>query len=121
MAIGAGHVPSVESVEMTVAAEVPSKAVSREGMRLEDKLFLNRFNADSVSHLKIISREVCLGCRFKPCTMFCSAGVYKWEEDRITIAYEGCLECGTCRIGCPYANIQWDYPRGGFGISYKYG
>ncbi|MBU1208420.1 MAG: hypothetical protein KKH04_16085 [Proteobacteria bacterium] len=30
----------------------------------------------------------------------------------ISVAYEGCLECGSCRIGCPHLNIEWRFPRG---------
>ena len=32
-----------------------------------------------------------------------------------------CIECGTCRILCPYYNVSWKYPRGGFGVAYKFG
>lgn len=34
---------------------------------------------------------------------------------------ERCVECGACRIVCPYGNIDWHYPRGGFGIVYRFG
>lgn len=34
----------------------------------------------------------------------------------------GCLECRTCRIVCDaFRNVDLDYPRGGFGILYKFG
>lgn len=88
---------------------------------VQRKLFTTRFKADKGSHLAIKDPEVCLGCEAKPCLYFCPAEVYKWEEGRITIAFEGCLECGTCRIGCPFGNIDWRYPRGGFGVQYKFG
>jgi ferredoxin like protein len=39
----------------------------------------------------------------------------------VTFSYEGCLECGSCRISCPQGAIHWVYPRGGFGICYQYG
>jgi len=45
--------------------------------------------------------------------------VYKWEEDKITITYDACVECGACHIAC--YDIGWKHPKGGFGISYKYG
>ncbi len=34
--------------------------------------------------------------------------VYEWEgvEEGPAVRYEGCLECGACRIGCPYDNID---------------
>jgi len=90
-------------------------------VRVEDKLRLDRFVTDKGSHLKIISRDICLKCAGKPCTIICCVETYRWEDDRITIRYEGCLECGACRLVCPFGNIDWGYPRGGFGIQYKYG
>lgn len=90
-------------------------------MKLDDKLYLTRFLPAAKSHLKIIDSKVCLDCVDKPCAIFCPAGVYKWEEDHITVAYEGCLECGTCKYGCPYDNIDWHNPQGGFGVVYKNG
>ena len=34
----------------------------------------------------------------------------------------GCLECGTCRIlGLGSALEQWEYPRGTFGVEFRYG
>lgn len=92
-------------------------------MKLDDKLYLVRFNTDKQIHIKIMDPGVCLKCQDKPCTRICPAHVYDWdeEENRISVGYEGCLECGTCRIGCPASNIQWAYPRGGFGVSWKNG
>jgi ferredoxin like protein len=43
------------------------------------------------------------------------------ERNRISINYEGCLECGSCRIGCPHLNIEWRFPTGGYGIRHKFG
>jgi len=90
---------------------------------LEDKLFLNRYQPDKVSHLRVLNREKCTKCKDKPCTYICPAKVYSWNEVEkiIETAYEGCVECGTCRYGCAHDNIEWKNPRGGFGIMYKYG
>ncbi len=91
-------------------------------MRLEDKLFLVKFKGDKVSHLNILSPEPCHKCTRKQCTYVCPGECYKWENDRIIIAYEGCLECGTCRIAChEFNNIDWVYPLGGYGVSYRFG
>ncbi|MBE3591098.1 MAG: 4Fe-4S dicluster domain-containing protein [Firmicutes bacterium] len=91
--------------------------------KLHEKLFLNRFKPDDRSHLAIKDRDVCLKCEGKWCTYFCPAAVYHWNEEdaKIDITYEACLECGTCRIGCPYRNIEWVYPRGGFGVQHRFG
>lgn len=91
-------------------------------VKVEDKLFLDRFRVDEEPHIRIIDGSVCLEkCQDQPCLYICPANVYKLEKDRISVAYEGCLECGSCRIGCPYLNIEWRFPTGGYGISHKFG
>ncbi len=90
-------------------------------MKIEDKLYTTKYNVDEKSHLIQIQASVCEKCENKPCLNFCPAEVYKWEKDRLAIYFEGCLECGSCRIGCPYFNIEWHFPRGGFGVVYKFG
>lgn len=92
-------------------------------MRIEDRLFLVKYSPDKVSHLRIISTAVCEKCELKPCIAFCPAHVYEWDEREklISVAYEGCFECGACRVGCPYLNIDWRYPRGGCGVAFRFG
>lgn len=89
-------------------------------VNMENKLYLNRWKPDEQSHLSIIDSSVCAGqCPKKDCTVFCPAHVYEWQDGRITVGFEGCLECGACRIGCPKGNIRWCYPRGGFGVQFR--
>jgi ferredoxin like protein len=92
-------------------------------MKLEDKLFLITFNADTESHLSVKSQEVCQRCENKPCVSGCPAACWEFEQEKneVLVSFEGCLECGTCRVICPFANINWKYPRGGFGVKYKFG
>jgi len=91
-------------------------------VKIEDKLFLDRFKVDEESHLKIINPDVCKNkCKTQACLYICPAYVYRLEGDRISINHEGCLECGSCRIGCPHLNIDWRFPKGGYGISHKFG
>jgi ferredoxin like protein len=90
--------------------------------RIEDKLFLDRFRVDEEPHIRIIENALCMAkCEDQPCLYFCPANVYRLEKDRIVVAYEGCLECGSCRIGCPHLNIEWRFPTGGYGISHRFG
>lgn len=91
-------------------------------MNLDDKLFLDRYRTDDRPHISIIDRDKCKLCRLQPCLYTCPADCYKMEGDEIRFSFEGCLECGSCRIICSESkNISWSYPRGGFGISYKFG
>ena len=91
-------------------------------MKLEDKLYRVKFKSAPDSHLIIISQDVCKKCERKQCTYVCPAECYKIEEDKIIVSYEGCLECGTCRIACSeFENIDWKNPLGGFGVTFVYG
>jgi ferredoxin like protein len=88
---------------------------------LVDKLYLLKYVVDEESHLVIKDQQRCAACEAKPCIYRCPAEVYSWEGDRLQVAYENCLECGVCKIVCPYANIDWRYPRGGYGVYFKFG
>lgn len=90
-------------------------------VNIDDKLFLNSYNVDTTSHLTIKDPKVCLNCSERACTFICPAHVYEWKDGHLTVSYEGCLECGACRIGCSHDNIDWTYPRGGFGIQFRLG
>lgn len=91
-------------------------------MKIEDKLFLDRYRVSEESHLKITEQKKCMEeCQDQPCLYFCPANVYRLEDGRISVHYEGCLECGSCRIACPLLNIEWSFPHGGYGICHKFG
>jgi len=62
-------------------------------------------------------------CDDKPCATVCPAKVYEWEaeEKKLLVAYENCIECGACRMLCPFDNINCEWPVGGHGVKYKYG
>lgn len=93
------------------------------GMNIDDKISSVKFYVDEeYAHLKIKDEGTCLRCETNPCLFFCPANVYRLsEEGRIIVAYQACLECGSCRVACPFLNISWDYPRGGMGLAYKFG
>ena len=91
---------------------------------VEEKLGLLTFKNDHQSHIEIFDANICLTkCKDKPCTTVCPAKVYDWDESqkKIVLGYENCIECGAARMMCPYQNIKWEPPRGGFGVSYKFG
>lgn len=72
-------------------------------------------------HLQIISPEVCVRCEGKPCLHFCTVGAYQeYASGHIQIAYQSCIECGSCRVMCPFSNVRWKYPRGGYAVAYKF-
>ncbi len=87
---------------------------------VEKRLLLNKFNIYTKSHIEIDFSK-CEKCELKPCILICPAGLYELVNGKLTHNYEGCLECGACRIVCPYNAIKWDYPPGGYGVCYQFG
>lgn len=80
------------------------------------------FIDEEQSHLWIEDDDICDRCEYKPCLYFCPVNVYTLGNDgQVQVAYQGCVECGSCRVGCPYHNIGWTLPRGGYGVAYKFG
>ena len=74
------------------------------------------------SHIYIKNKKTCIdNCENKPCTYYCPSRVYSWsgEKQKINVNYERCIECGACPWGCPYSNIKWEFPPGGYGILYN--
>lgn len=89
-------------------------------MTMEERLALNKYDVDTEPHIRL-KEEVCQACEPRVCLYVCPAECFKLRENKITFAYEGCLECGSCHIACDKGAIEWSYPRGGFGVAYEYG
>lgn len=94
-------------------------------VNVEEKLFQNRYKVDTGRpHIRIKSADVCSNeCKTQSCTYVCPAACYKAEGNRmVTLITDGCLECGSCRVICnEFMNVDWEYPRGGHGILFKFG
>lgn len=90
---------------------------------IDDVLMTLKYFVDEAEpHLQIKDPAVCIRCVGKPCLFFCPVGAYRLQEDgEVQIGFQSCIECGSCRIACPPNNVSWKYPRGGFGVAYKYG
>jgi ferredoxin like protein len=94
-------------------------------VKVEEKLFQNRYKVDSGRpHIAIKDQQVCASeCKSQQCVVCCPAGCYTLEGGgQIQLTTDGCLECGTCRVICTdHRNVDWEYPRGGYGILFKFG
>ncbi|MGD2142851.1 MAG: 4Fe-4S dicluster domain-containing protein [Anaerolineae bacterium] len=88
--------------------------------QLDLKLDTLVFKPDLEPHI-VIDKKRCLDCEARPCTVVCPAGLYVWLGDQLTHNCDGCLECGSCRAVCPRDAIEWRYPRGGYGVRYRWG
>ena len=102
------------------AAALPDRPTPDAGSLLsnggfERKLALINYNVDrDRAHISIIDHDTCLKCVRQQCINCCPANCYSPQEDgRVVFSYEGCVECGTCRIVCnEFHNVEWTYPRG---------
>lgn len=91
-------------------------------VNVEEKLFQNRYRVDvGRPHIRIREPATCGRCETRPCIVCCPAGCWRPEDGGVDLVVDGCLECGTCRIVCAPGNVDWNYPRGGFGILFKFG
>lgn len=89
-------------------------------VKIEEKLAVNKFDIDEEKHIRI-NQETCDRCDTHVCVFTCPSDCFKFTQEHLTFSFEGCLECGSCRIVCDEAAIEWTLPRGGFGICYQYG
>lgn len=87
---------------------------------IEDRLATLIFHVDKEAHITV-RKEQCVKCVERPCLTICPANNYEWDREKgqLVFSYEGCLECGSCRFMCEA--IEWSYPRGGFGVTYRCG
>jgi len=91
-------------------------------MSVPEKLSINKYELDDGHPHIEVHTEICNSiCKTKACLFVCPANVYTEQEGKIVADWAGCLECGTCRAACPTDALQWEYPRGGFGVIYRYG
>ena len=94
-------------------------------VKVEEKLFQNRYRVDvGRPHINIANPDICQAeCKTQECAVCCPAGCYTQEGNgKVILITDGCLECGTCRIVCSdFRNVEWEYPRGGYGVLFKFG
>ena len=91
-------------------------------LKVEEKLFQNRYKVDEGRpHIRVkphTKPSEALAALVK----ICPAGCYsRAEGGQIEVTPDGCLECGTCQVGCPSDALKWVFPRGGFGVIYRQG
>jgi len=89
-------------------------------MRIEDLLNSNVWDVDYEPHIRVDFSK-CEACRERPCIRLCPAGCFTEYGGKVMYSYEGCFECGTCRIICPHGAVEWNYPVSGRGIHLRFG
>lgn len=91
-------------------------------MKIEEKIALNAIRNDKESHIQL-NQAICATCKTRTCILVCPGHLYSLngETGEMVVEYAGCLECGTCKIACTNNAIDWEYPKGEFGVQYRYG
>ena len=92
-------------------------------MIVEEKLAIDAFKTDTDSHITI-NQEVCRSrCKVRSCVSVCPGHLYSYNEElnEMVVEFAGCLECGTCKVACIEGAIDWVYPRGEFGVQFRFG
>lgn len=89
-------------------------------MAVQHLLALVHYRVDRVPHI-VVDTARCQDCSHRVCLVTCPAECYTLDPTGdLQFSYENCLECGTCREVCDEEAIEWDYPRGGFGVGFRY-
>jgi ferredoxin like protein len=101
----------------------PEKLATLKPVNVDDMIAAVKYYVDEeYAHISIKDHAVCAGCQHKPCLFFCPVGVFRKDaQSKIMVGYQACVECGSCRVGCPYLNVEWHLPFGGYGVAYKFG
>ncbi|MDR2132686.1 MAG: 4Fe-4S dicluster domain-containing protein [Clostridiales Family XIII bacterium] len=91
-------------------------------MRVDDKLGFVRFKVDEQNPHIVLNEDYDDEKEIRLLVMACPAGLYAYEDGKLSFNCEGCLECGTCRVlSLGKAIESWSYPRGGKGVEYRMG
>lgn len=96
---------------------------AQQALRVEDKLYQNRYLVDAGRpHITVRPHTVPTPA-LRSLLTACPARCYELNDaGQVEITADGCMECGTCRvIAEPSGDIAWSYPRGGYGVLYKFG
>src|ERR671911_2823864 len=114
--------PLVESLDTYV--NVPIELADRLGRpinigyvpttpSLQERIAKLDYNDDSVPHIRVTKPRSEFMLKM---VSLCPTRCYNSENGDVILQHEGCIECGTCAY-----ETLWRHPRGGKGISYKYG
>jgi ferredoxin like protein len=94
--------------------------MSLEKLSLEQRLGLDSFDTGEESHIKV-NRELCTERDVKVLLRICPARCFTLSSGELVFSRLGCLECGACRAAASPGAIEWSFPKGGFGVRYRYG
>ena len=73
-------------------------------MAVDEALKVNLYDVEGTPHITV-DLDRCVECDPKPCVRLCPCECFTMVGERVLFSYEGCLECGTCRIVCPKGSV----------------
>ncbi|MEB3861279.1 MAG: 4Fe-4S dicluster domain-containing protein [Desulfurococcales archaeon] len=94
-------------------------SVLEKPLKLEDLLQRDIWDVDEDPHIEIPMDDQ-TGIPKKALVYLCPAGCYTMIGDKVLFSYEGCFECGLCRVVTPKEKIRWEYPKSGKGIQFRF-
>ena len=94
--------------------------MSLEKLSVEQRLNLNSFATDKETHITIDHKR-CTEKDVRILLRICPAYCFTMKSGELVFSRLGCLECGACRAAASPGAIEWNFPKGGFGIQYRYG
>ncbi|MEN2999160.1 MAG: 4Fe-4S dicluster domain-containing protein [Acidilobaceae archaeon] len=86
-------------------------------MKLEELLKRDVWDVDEERHIEVLKQD---GLPIKALQLLCPMGCYSMAGEKLLMSYEGCVECGTCRVLSRPEQIRWEFPKSGRGIQYRY-
>src|SRR5438445_6774788 len=101
----------------------PPKADASKPLTVDERVGLDRFEFDEEPFITV-DTDVCRTCEAKPCLYVCPSKVYHLEKGALVYNTEGCIELGACAVVCKHigkGSIQWSYPRGSYGVEFRFG
>lgn len=91
-------------------------------MTVADKLGLDVFHTDEGNPHITIHKDYKNEEEIHKLVLACPAALYVYENGEVQFSYEGCLECGTCRVISGGKVIDtWNHPIGETGVQFRQG
>lgn len=90
-------------------------------MSVNESLAHNRYHPADFSH--IVLSETITDAQCDLLEKMCPAGLFQRNGNgQLTFQYQGCLECGCCRlITAGEIIVKWQFPPSGSGIALRFG
>jgi len=101
----------------------PAKQDASKPLTVDERVGLDKFEFDEEPFITV-DTDVCRTCDTKPCLYVCPSKVYRLDKGELVYNTEGCIELGACAIVCKHLGkdaIHWNYPRGSYGVEFRFG